>query len=313
MLAVLLTLPALGIIAYSGFKVRSQDYQNAVVESQKLVDGLGDKLEQVVRESKQFSLLLAELPEVQSGKEEIVRSILTNTLKNNPQYQNILLANPQYQNILLADAGGAVWASGIPLDKSRKVSVADRTYFKNAKATLRFSTGEYAVSRSTGKATFHVASPFSIKGKFAGVVILNLDLDVMRSILGSLQLPPSANYILVDQKGIIVSRGRALGENVGKPMKLEDLKLMEQGPDKNSYEFNRKDGERRVVSYRKIRLEGEQARWHVTAGGCWRSKPATVLQPAVIIAVRRIFISPGGCYRQKIHCRSCQKATGSCP
>jgi len=92
-LAVLLTLPALGIILYSGLNVRSQDYRNAVIESQKLVDGLGNKLDQIIHESRQFSLLLSELPEVQSGKGKSVQSILTNTLKNNPQYQNIVLAD----------------------------------------------------------------------------------------------------------------------------------------------------------------------------------------------------------------------------
>jgi hypothetical protein len=92
-LAVLLTLPALGIIAYSGFKVRSQDYRNALIESQQLVDRLGDKLDHIVRESRQLGLLLADLPEVQSGKGDSVQSILTNTLADNPQYQNILIAD----------------------------------------------------------------------------------------------------------------------------------------------------------------------------------------------------------------------------
>ena len=156
-LAVILTLPALGIIVYSGLKERSKDYGKAVIESQTLVDGLGDKLEQLVRESRQFSLLLSELPEVQSGKGDRVQSLLTSTLKNNPQYQNILLAN----------ANGDVWASAIPLGNNQKISVADRAYFNKAKTTLRFATGEYAVSRSTGKPTFHMANPLVFQGKYS--------------------------------------------------------------------------------------------------------------------------------------------------
>jgi len=273
-LAVLLTLPALGIILYSGLNVRSQDYRNAVIESQKLVDGVGNKLEQIVRESRQFSLLLSELPEAQSGKGESVQSILTNTLKN----------NPQYKNILLADVAGNIWASAIPLAKNTKISVADRSYFKKAKTTLRFATGEYTVSRMNGKPAFHVANPLVIKGNFAGVVILSLDLDSMSSILGSLQLPASANYVIVDQNGIIVSRGRELGENVGKPIKTDDFILMGKGPDKKSYEFTRKDGERRVVSYRKMRLEGEQAPYIYVRGGM-------SLQEAVGAANRRLLLN----------------------
>lgn len=274
MLAVILALPALGIIIYSGLKERSKDYHKAIVETQTLVDSLGDKLENLVRESKQFGLLLAELPEVRSGKESEIQSILATVLKN----------NPQYQNILIADAGGDVRASAVPLAANRKVSVADRAYFKKAKATLRFSAGEYVVSRSIGKPTFHVASPLVYHGEFAGVVILNIDLDAMRSILNSLQLTANANYIFVDQNGIIVSRGRDIGANVGKPMQREDLQLMKAGADKNSYEFTLGGSDRRVVSYRKLYLEGEQTPYMYVRGGM-------SLREAVGAANRRLLLN----------------------
>ena len=272
MLALLLTLPALGIIVYSGLKIRSADYRKAVVESQKLADNLAETQESIVREAQQIASLLTELAEVRSGKGEKVQSILTITLKN----------NPQYQNILLADAIGNVWASAIPLDRNRKVSVADRGYFKNAMTTLRFSAGEYAISRSTGKPTIHLASPLVYQGRFHGAVIINLDLDVMRSILGRSQLPANTNYVLVDRNSIIVSRGKALGEAVGKPIKAEDLRKMQQGPDRDTYEFTRKDGERRIVTYRKLRLSGEQEPYlYVRAG--------MSLKEAVAAANRHLF------------------------
>jgi signal transduction histidine kinase len=89
----------------------------------------------------------------------------------------------------------------------------------------------------------------------------------MRSILGRSQLPPNANYVFVDKNGIILSRGKPIGENVGKPIVPADLKIMENGPDRNSYEFTRKDGERRIVTYRKLRLEGDKAPYmYVRAG-----------------------------------------------
>ncbi|HZV80561.1 MAG TPA: cache domain-containing protein [Geobacteraceae bacterium] len=255
LLALLLAIPAMGIIIYSGLKVRANDYRAAVIESQKLADSLADTQENITREARQFAGLLAELPEVQSGRSDHVQSILTKILKN----------NPQYQNILIADASGNVWASAIPINKG--YSVADRLYFKAARTTLRFSAGEYVVSRSTSKPTLHMATPLVSKGKFNGTVILSIDLDVMRSILGRSQLPANANYILADRSGIIISRGKALGENVGNPIKSDDLRKMEKGPDRHSYEFTRKDGERRIVTYRKLRLEGEQAPYmYVRAG-----------------------------------------------
>lgn len=248
MLALLLALPALGIIIYSGLKIRNADYRKAVVESQKLADNLAESQEDIVKETQLLSRLLTELPEIQSGNGIKVQPILTNTLKD----------NPQFQNILLVDANGDVWASAIPLEKNRKVSAAGRIYFNNAMKTLRFSAGEYVISRSTGKPTIHLASPIVFHGSFHGAVIINIDLDVMRAILGRAQLPANTNYVLVDRNGTIISRGKAFGEAVGKPIKPEDLKKMQEGPDRDSYEFVRKDGERRIVTYRKLRLPGEK-------------------------------------------------------
>jgi len=269
-LAILLTLPALGIIVYSGLKVRAEDYGKAIIESQKLADGLADKQEYLVREARQFGSLLAELPDVRSGRGDRVQSILSNALRD----------NPQYYNILIADASGDAWASALPMKE--KITVADRTYFQNAKATLRFSAGEYVVGRITNKPTIHVASPLVFHGKFRGAVIISLDLDRMRSVLGRSQLPANANYVFVDRNGIILSRGKALGENVGKPIILNDLKIMENGPDRKSYEFTRRDGERRIVTYRKLRLEGEQAPYlYVRAG--------MSLEEAISAANRQLF------------------------
>jgi hypothetical protein len=88
-LAILLTLPALGIIVYTGLKTRSDDYNKAVIESQKLADNLAAEQENLVRQAQQLVGLLAELPEVANRNSDKVQSILGNTLKKNPQYKKI--------------------------------------------------------------------------------------------------------------------------------------------------------------------------------------------------------------------------------
>ena len=54
LLAILLTLPALGIIVYAGLKERRDDYRKAVVESQKLVDNLSAQQEDLLHEAQQI-------------------------------------------------------------------------------------------------------------------------------------------------------------------------------------------------------------------------------------------------------------------
>jgi C4-dicarboxylate-specific signal transduction histidine kinase len=254
-LAVLLTLPALGIIVYTGLRERDDDYRNAAIESQKLADHLAAEQESLARGAQQLGGFLADLPDVASRNKDNVQSIISNTLKK----------NPQYLNILITDDSGTVWASGLPF--TPPMSMAERRYFKNARATRRFSSGEYIIGLISNKPTIAMAYPIVDHDLFRGVVMVSFDLDVLKSILKRSQLPANSNYILVDHNGIIVSRGSENGRNVGEPIQPADLKKMVAGPDRDTYEFTRGDGDRRITTYRKLRLSGEQTPYmYVRAG-----------------------------------------------
>lgn len=244
-LAVLLTLPALGIIVHSGFKQRADAYDDATVESQKLADSLATRQESLTNEAKLLCMLLAGLPEVKTRNIDKAQSILANIHKE----------NPKYINILLADAAGYVWASAVPVNKLDRIN--DRRYFKNAQKTLQFSSGEYAIGKATKKPTIHMAYPLVDNNEFKGVVVVGFDLDAMRSILERARLSQDANYVLVDHNGIIVNRGKDPAILIGKPLPVEALKKMEEGPDTESFVFVRRDGDKRISTYRKLWLPGE--------------------------------------------------------
>ena len=254
-LAILLTLPALGIIVYSGLRERDDDYRKAIVESEKLADHLAAKQENLVHEAQQLSGYLAELPDVLNRSTGKVQSIIRNTLKK----------NPQFLNILVTDENGTVWVSGIPF--ASPLSLAERRYFKGAKATGRFSSGEFIIGSISQQPTIAMAYPIIEHNVFRGVVMISFDLDVMKSILTRSRLPFNSNYILVDHNGIILSRGSETGRKPGEPILPADLKKMEAGPDRDTYEFIRSDNDRRIVTYRKLRLPDEQAPYmYVRAG-----------------------------------------------
>ncbi len=254
-LAILLTLPALGIIIYTGLKERNDDYRMAAVESQKLADHLAAKQDSLVREALQLGGFLAELPDVANRNSGKVQSIISNTLKK----------NPQFQNIAIADAGGTVWVSAIPL--ASPLSLAERRYFKNARTTRRFSSGEFMIGSISHKPTIALAYPLVDHDAFRGVVVISFDLDVFKSILTRSQLPFNSNYILVDHSGIIISRGSETGRNVGEAMQAEDLEKMKAGPDRSTYEFVLAKDDRRITTYRKLYLPGEQEPYmYVRAG-----------------------------------------------
>jgi C4-dicarboxylate-specific signal transduction histidine kinase len=254
-LAIMLTLPALGIIVYTGLRERNDDYRMAVVESQKLADHLAAEQERLVREALQLGGFLAELPDVTNRNTDKLQSIISSTLKK----------NPQFLNILVTDDSGKVRVSALPF--TPPLSLAERRYFKNARTTRRFSSGEFIIGSISQKPTIAVAYPILDRNVFHGVAMISFDLDVLKSILKRSQLPVNSNYILVDHNGIIVSRGSDNGRNVGEPMLPADLKKMEEGPDRDTIEFVRSDGDRRVTTYRKLRLPGEQVPYmYVRAG-----------------------------------------------
>lgn len=254
-LAVLLTLPALGIIVDSGLKARADDYQRAVIESQRLADNLAAKQEILTNEAKLLCILLAGLPEVKNRDVDKLQAILA----------EIHQQSPQYINILVADAQGYVWASSPPVNKS--ATVIDRRYFRGAQQTRRFSSGEFVISKSLSKPTIHMAYPLLEHNEFNGLIIVGFDLDVMRMILERAQLSQDANYVFVDHSGIIVNRGKDPATLIGKPIPPDALQKMEEGPDKDTFEFVRRDGDVRITTYRKLWLPGEQKPYiYVRAG-----------------------------------------------
>jgi len=254
-LAVLLTLPALGIIIYSGLKQRSEDYLHAAVESRKLAENLTTAIDDLAREAEHLGGILSDLPDVKSRNVDKVQAIITRTIKR----------YPQYSAILIADEAGTVWAATFPLAPA--TSLADRRYFKNALATRRFSSGEFVFTKTKLSPAIHLAFPLLDKTRFRGAVIIGFNLQVLRSILERARLSENSNYVITDHKGIIVDRGKNIGQEVGKPILQTELQRMERGPDNDTYEFTRFDGDRRIVSYRKVKLAGEQAPFmYVRAG-----------------------------------------------
>ena len=245
-LAIVLTLPALGIILYSGIKERNARYQDAVVETQKLADNLASRQENLITEAQLLGSLLADLPDIRTR----------NAAKANIFLTSINSKNPQYQSIMIADETGVIWASSVSGMVS--VSVADRRYFRRARETKRLSSGEFAIHKVVDAPTISMAFPIASKnGEFNGAIILSYNLGGMHSILQRSQLPADTNYRIFDHMGTIISSGNESGLKVGTPLSEDDFRLMLEGPDRVTGEFKRSDDDQRIFTTLALRLEGE--------------------------------------------------------
>lgn len=256
LMAFVVALPAAGIIVHAGFDRRNEDIEEARQEIRKLADEIASEQKNLVAGAQQLASALALLPEVRSQ----------NAAKLQPILSDILKLNPQYLNIFMVDRGGDMWVSAVPTKASR--SVADRRHFLNARATGRFSSGEYIVGRLLGKPTLSFGYPYKDRnGGFAGEIVVNLDLEHFRKLLERSKLPPGSSYLIVDHRGMIISRGINPAELVGKPISQKRLQQMRGGADRGTYTGPGTDGVERFSGYRKLYLDGEQTPYmYVIAG-----------------------------------------------
>lgn len=245
-IVLIMALFASGIIAYSGISFRNEKINEALKDSAILADSLSHEHEKMVASAQQLMLTLAQLTEIK--KLDIVAM--------EPIIKDVLRVNPRYSNIFIADRKGRVVASAVP---SRDTNVSDRRYFRNALSSGRFSSGEFIISRFTGKPVIAFCYPFKgSQGEISGVIVMGIDLSYYRPLLDNLALPLGSSYLLIDHKGTIMTRGISPTDFIGDQYSAAGFKRMADGPEKDTFVSVAHDGIKRFISYRKIRLEGEE-------------------------------------------------------
>lgn len=243
--ALIVALPAATIIVYSGFQARNVAIQDAMLEADHLADEITSLQRSFAMGTEQLISTLAQLPDVQGHDASRVHALL----------EKIKGLNAQYTNLLVADATGHVWAQAT---KGPSFNVSDRVYFQRALQSRGLVTGEYIVSRASGRSTFNFAQQFGgVGGKPAGIVIAGIDLDAFRNMVNFDNLPPGANYVLLDHRGIVLTRAFDPDRIAGHAYFPERYRQMVEGPDRGTWTGDSMTGGIRHVSYRKLRLQGD--------------------------------------------------------
>jgi PAS domain S-box-containing protein len=242
--AALVAIPAAALIVVSGLRLRAEAILHAEVETQQVAEAIVAEQRNLVAGLEQVVTVLAQLPEVRTHDPR-VRSLL----------EAVLTRNPAYSNLFLADRNGMVWASGVP---RAGFSVADRRYVVNALRTGQLSSGEYVMSRATGRPAFNFGYPLrDARGEISGVVGIGLSIDSLRQRVLDARFPSRPNFVLLDHRGVILSRGLNEGSWVGRPYPADSFEEMASGPDARTFEGPGLQRDRRIITYRKLSLPGE--------------------------------------------------------
>jgi signal transduction histidine kinase len=249
-------LPAAGIIVYTGIKLRKEAFDQACKDTQRVVESIEIEHQHLVSGAEQLMTAIAQLPEVK--QHDGARTV--------PILRELRNLNPIYSNITIADRDGTVWATAVPV--TGPYNIANRRYFRNALASGQLSSGEYGIGRATSKPVFHFGQPLKDDhGSVIGVVSVGFVLDRYRDLLSRLQLPAGTNAVLLDHQGKIMSRAVNPERFIGKEYSPEVFKELQEGPETGTSIRAGLEGDKRIISYRKVHLKDEQAPYlYITSG-----------------------------------------------
>ena len=247
LLLMVLVLPALVGIFYMFTLWKIEAEKDSGDETREVTSFLMSEQQQIVSAAQQIGRVMANLSEVRNRDASTVKMILS----------DIIRIHPHYLNIVVADRDGNVWASA--LYTKNPVNIADRRYFRACKKDLRFSSGEYSVGKITGKPSLNFGYPIlDSRGEFDGVIAFNYDLDFYFQLLRPPANTRKALCFLLDHRGVILFSSERYLKYAGRDDREDLYRRMVNGPEEDTFTEVGLDGVKRVISYRKFTLEGEE-------------------------------------------------------
>ncbi len=255
-MVLLLTLPALALISYSGFKQRGDAINEGIAEAKMLAHSILTEQYNMTGDAEQLVTTLAQLSDVKGHEVAATNTILSGIIK----------LSSQYSNIIVCDRYGAVWASALPF--TRTVSLFDSRAFQNAVRTRRFSSGDYGIGKISGRPNLGFGYPIvNAGGEVDGVIMASVDFGYLNELLMETGLPQGSSFTLLDHQGTVIYRNLGTGEAIGSKLKESVFRQMEQGDNGVSLLELGQTRDQTITTYGKLRLRGETTPYlYVKAG-----------------------------------------------
>lgn len=195
LLVILLVLPTVILILYSAAEQRRLVAEEIKQNALRLVRLVALEQKQLVDITHETLLLLAQIPEVQSGDRTRCNALFAKLLQMHPLHVNFGVLRPS----------GELQCSGVPV--SHRIHASDRLYFRRALASRAFSVGELQIGHATGKPSINFAYPIlDHKGEVRNVLFAALGLTFIHQRAAQAQLPPGSTLTLLDENGTVFVR-----------------------------------------------------------------------------------------------------------
>ncbi|QAZ69153.1 PAS domain S-box protein [Solidesulfovibrio carbinolicus] len=240
-------LPVLGVVLGSGWERREHEIAHIGQTTMRLAQYYAH---QQASETARLQAVLAGL-----AAEPAVRE------KNLPActalFRDVLVGNPNCVNFALMDADGEALASALPFSRQ---NLAERPEFRQAKATGRFSVGEYAVGKVSGVQVLPFAYPvYGASGELSGVLIVTVRLQDIATVFDQSMMPAGSFVGLTDREGRRLYRHPASPEApVGKPIARDVWDRIRAGNGQAIFSAVATDGVRRIFAVQSVALSDQE-------------------------------------------------------
>ena len=245
-MALLLALPAIILIVYSGVEQRREYLKEGIAESKRLVNEIVSEQYNQTGDAEQVLTVLAQVPIIREKNAEATSKILADILK----------LNQQFGNIIVTDRNGDVWASALPMTKT--FSVKNARSFYNTLESKKFSSGEYTVGKISNKRTIGFGYPvLNAHSDVESIILVNFNFDRINELLTKAHLPTGSTFTLIDHKGTIIDRNLEPTSLIGTQEKADLFQRMKNGPVENSFIGIGLTGSKQIISTHKLTLKTE--------------------------------------------------------
>ena len=192
-------LPAIAVQSYNEFDLRRSRQIDVQEQALGLAKLAAAEQQQIVQGIRQALIALSELPTI---KAKDAHGCIADLARIKERYQ-------EFVSFIVVDMNGGSFCDSS--GDYKPSTAAGRPYFASVLATGKFTVGEFAIGRRTGRNVLHFALPFyGDDARVSGVVIAALSLDwlahyITQNIMQN-GVPPGAALAVGDRNGAYLAR-----------------------------------------------------------------------------------------------------------
>ena len=255
LLVFIAVVPALILILHNAKRDRDVSAERIQEDAQRIVEIAAARQARFIDSARQLLAVLAEVPEVANGDSATCNRFV----------KGLTDRYSVYGNLGRIDAEGKLVCSAIGFSGTRHL--ADRSYFRRAKASKSFAIGDYQVGGVTERGSVNFGYPILNRSREVNAVVFAaLDLVWLTQLTGEASLPEGASLSILDSQGTILARFPDPEKWSGKPVPDAPLFQILQLRDQAIKELVGVDGLKRLYAFTTLSGKPQTGQMYVVVG-----------------------------------------------